>query len=187
MAYQQIIQGCQRHERNAQRQLFEEFNNLLMGIAMRYSKNKVQAKEIFALGFTAICEEIIEIKKDHDLEAWLRKKMIQHAVKYLRSRRQEYFITSTVHLLEEDKKAEFDLFHQHMDPDPNSITPVQYLEALQLLPPSFRAIFNLTVIDQFSSEDVSQMLEISPETCRYNLSKAKETLFKNIQHLQYAA
>ena len=187
MSYQQLIQGCQRFDRAAQRKLFEEFYSTMMGIASRYAKNKAQAKEMLPLCFSGICAEIIEIKKDHNLDNWVRRKMIQKCVGYLRARRQEYFITSTVHLIEEEKKVGYDLFHQNLDPDPANITPTQYLEAIQLLPPSFRAVYNLFVIDQFTMDEISELLEISGETCRYNLTKAKEVLFKNIQHLQYAA
>ena len=187
MTHPQLIQGCQRFDRTAQRQMFEEFYNLLFGIALRYSKNKEQAQEMFAKGFSTICSDIIEIKKDHNLESWLRKKMIGNCVLFLRSKRQEYFITSTVHLVGEEKRNEFDLFHQQVDPNPSNISAAQYLEAIQLLPPSFRAVYNLLVVDQYNLENVVDLLEISGETCKYNLNKAKETLFKNIQHLQNAA
>ncbi|MFN6040038.1 MAG: RNA polymerase sigma factor [Bacteroidota bacterium] len=187
MSYNQIIQGCQRLDRNSQRQMFEQFYSLLMGVSLRYSKNSAQAKELLSKGFAELCGSINEIKKDHDLEAWLKRKMICFSVNFLRSKRQEYFITSTVHLVDQEKKASFDLFHQQYDPDYNSLSPSQYLEAIQLLPPSFRSVYNLMVVDQFTVQEVSELLEISEETCKYNLGKAKEVLFKNIQHLQKAA
>ena len=187
MSSQQLIQGCQRFERSSQRQLFEEFYSLIMGIALRYSKNSSQAKEMLTHCFLEICTEINEIKKDQNIEEWLKEKMIKKAVYFLRSKRQEYFITSTVHLLDENKKSTTDLFNQEFEPDANSMSATQYLEAIQLLPPSFRAVYNLIVIDQIQLDEVAGLLEISVETCRYNLNKSKEVLYKNIQHLQKAA
>ena len=46
------------------------------------------------------------------------------------------------------------------------------------LPPSYRAVFNMYVIDGFSHQEISEQLGISVGTCKSNLSKAREHLKK---------
>jgi RNA polymerase sigma factor (sigma-70 family) len=181
-----LLQAFQKNDRSAQRSLFEHYYQKLMGIALRYAKNEQQAKDMLIKGFSKICAEAPELKKDQDFETWITKKMVEYAVNYLRERRQEYFITSTIRISEEPKN-EFDLFHQQLEPDENTLKAQDYIKALQMLPPSFRAVYNMSVIEGYSDEEVSKNLEISVDTCRYNLSKAKSAYYKNLQQVQSAA
>lgn len=181
-----LIQSCQRNDRNAQRQLFELHYNRLMNLFVRYAKSDEQAKDMLCKGFSLICQDIPEFRKEQNFEEWMMKKMVHFAVSYLRERRQEYFITSTVRIAEE-QKSDNDLFSQVQDPDEASLTPEQYVRALQMLPPSFRAVYNMSVIEGYTDDEVSKNLEISVDTCRYNLSKAKSAYYKNLQQIQSAA
>ena len=179
-----LVQQCQKFNREAQRSFYDEVYSKLMSLCLRYSKNKEQAADMFNECFLKICQSFTEIKKGADTEKWLHRKMVEYAVKYLRGRRQEYFITSTVRLSGEDVMPEFDLFHQQLEPDENSLTSDEYLLALQQLPPSFRAAYNMSVIDGLSDDEISKNLEVSTETCKYNLIKAKEIFYKNLTHIQ---
>ncbi|MBC7865193.1 MAG: RNA polymerase sigma factor [Bacteroidia bacterium] len=182
-----LIQSCQKNERSAQRQLFELHYGRLMSLCIRYAKNHEQAKDMLSKGFAKICLDISEFTKEQDFDNWMMKKMVEFAVNYLRERRQEYFITSTVRIAEETMTTEFDLFHQEIEPDESRLSAQDYIKALQMLPPSFRAVYNMSVIEGYSDDQVSQNLEISVDTCRYNLSKAKSAYYKNLQQIQSAA
>jgi RNA polymerase sigma-70 factor (ECF subfamily) len=181
---QSVVQQCQRFNRDAQRSFYEYAYAKSMALCLRYSKNQDQANEMFSQGFLKLCLSIGELKKSQDVDVWIHKKMVEHAVVFLRERRQEYFITSTIRLNGEDVMPEFDLFHQQLEPDESSLTTDEYLSALQALPPSFRAAYNMHVIDGFTDEEISKSLELSPESCKYNLAKAKEIFYKNLTHIQ---
>jgi RNA polymerase sigma factor (sigma-70 family) len=182
-----LIQNCQKNERGAQRQLFELNYGRMMALCMRYARNKEQAKDMLSKGFIKLCADITEYRKEQEFDSWMLRKMSEYAVRYLRDRRQEYYVTTTVRISGEEAPAEFDLFHQQLEPDQNVLTTEQYVQALQLLPPSFRAVYNLCVIEAYTVEDTAKLLEISADTCRYNLGKAKTAFYKNLQHLQSAA
>ena len=185
-----LIQGLQRNERTAQRQVFELFHSSFLNLCFRYAKNSEQAKDMLSRGFAQICLEVGEFDartKNANFDEWILKKMVAFAVKYLRERRQEYFITSTVRMTQEEQKGEIDLFHQQNEPDQDYLKPADYIKALQMLPPSFRAVYNMSVVEGFSDAEVAQNLEINEDTCRYNLSKAKAAYYKNLQQIQNAA
>ena len=182
-----IIIRLQKNNRGAQRQLFELFNTQLMNLCIRYAKNLDQAKDMCSSGFAKTCLDVSEYKKEQDFSEWFTKKMVCFAVKYLRQYRQEYFITSTVRISSDEQKNEFDLFHQQFELDQSMLTAENYIEALQTVPPSFRAVYNMSVIEKFSDAEVAQNLEISEDTCRYNLAKAKAAYYKNLQFIQSAA
>ena len=66
-----------------------------------------------------------------------------------------------------------------MDPQPNALDVMQYAELVNLihkLPPSYRTVFNLYILDGYSHEEIADMLEISIGTSKSNLSRAREKL-----------
>jgi RNA polymerase sigma-70 factor (ECF subfamily) len=46
-----IVVGCQRNDRNAQRQLYERLYGQMMALCMRYASDPQQAQEILNRGF----------------------------------------------------------------------------------------------------------------------------------------
>ena len=56
----------------------------------------------------------------------------------------------------------------------------ELIEQVKKLPPAYRAVFNMYVIDGFSHAEIADHLSISVGTSKSNLSKAKEYLRKII-------
>lgn len=54
----------------------------------------------------------------------------------------------------------------------------ELLKSINQLTPSYRAVFNLFVIDGYSHEEIGKMLNISPGTSKSNLAKARINLQK---------
>ncbi|MEL6803122.1 MAG: sigma factor-like helix-turn-helix DNA-binding protein, partial [Bacteroidota bacterium] len=66
-----------------------------------------------------------------------------------------------------------------------SATPVlseeQILQLIQSLPTGYRTVFNLYTIDGYSHKEIAEKLQISIQTSKSQLSKAKAQLRKKIQ------
>lgn len=50
---------------------------------------------------------------------------------------------------------------------------LEILNAVQQLSPSYRAVFNLYVIEGYSHKEISQLLDVNESTSRSNLVKAR--------------
>lgn len=50
---------------------------------------------------------------------------------------------------------------------------LEILEAVQQLSPSYRAVFNLYIIEGYSHKEISQLLDVNESTSRSNLVKAR--------------
>jgi RNA polymerase sigma factor (sigma-70 family) len=57
----------------------------------------------------------------------------------------------------------------------------QVLDTIQSMKESYRMILNLSLIEGYDSEEIVQLLGISPENCRTLLSRAKASLRKKIE------
>ena len=57
-----------------------------------------------------------------------------------------------------------------------SLTQEQIWRMLDKLPPAYRAVFNLAVVDGFSHEEIAATLQISVGASKSNLSRARQHL-----------
>jgi RNA polymerase sigma-70 factor (ECF subfamily) len=75
----------------------------------------------------------------------------------------------------------------------NSLSPDQSLLYKELvamvkqLPPAYRAVFNMVVIDGLTHHEVAGLLNISVGTSKSNLSRARVLLQKHIKDLEASA
>jgi len=170
---------CQRNDRKAQRFIYETYYGRMMGLCLRYAKNTTQAGEMLNKGFLKVFSSISSYKNQAVFSEWIKDVFVTHAVYFLKSNRAEYYVATTTKA--EEKRHDPDLFHQAENDDPDAIGEEGYVKALQQLPPSFRSVFNMNVIDGYSMKQIAETLEISEETSKLNLEKARYNLFRNVQ------
>jgi len=183
MSEAEIITQCLHNNKDAQRSLFETRFSLLMQMGMRYSKNKAQAKEIVNVGFTEILNNLYLFQKsDMPFEAWMKERFIEGTIQFLKSKKQEYYVATTVRV--DDSKKTDDLFQQVESFDPNDINETDLLKAIQALPPSFRAMFNMCMVDGLNCKRASEILEVSEDTAKNHLEKAMYQLHQHIRNIQ---
>ncbi|MGE7773145.1 RNA polymerase sigma factor [Chitinophaga sp. NPDC101104] len=167
-----IIAGCRNWNRSSQEALYRQFFGYAMAICLRYANNKEEAIEILNDGFLKIFHHIDSYDTSRPFKSWLSKIMANTAIDHLRSRKKIVFT--------EDITQVYDLGM----PDEYAISKLSYEEILQLvqhLPPAYRTVFNLYVLEGFQHQEISNMLGISEGTSKSNLFKAKRILKEKIE------
>lgn len=160
------IAACGRNERWAQALIYKEYYPNMMAICLRYSNNKEDALDILHEGFIKVFRHIEKFKDGTSLSAWIKRIMVNTAIDFYRK---------NVRRRTEDLDTAYSV--QSKDPDVFSqISVKDILSCLQNLTPSYRAVFNLYVIEGYSHREISEQLGISESTSRSNLVKARTKL-----------
>lgn len=158
-----FIQACVRRERWAQKVLYEEYYSRMMGVCLRYATDDEEALDILHEGFIKVFRHIGKYQPGTSLSAWIRRIMVNTAIDYFRknSRRRT-----------ENMDEAYDISTN--DPDAISrCSEQEILEAIQELTPSYRAVFNLYVVEGYAHKEIAEMLDITESTSRSNLVKAR--------------
>lgn len=178
----EFMQLLQKRDPKALKFLFEEYHNKLLAISIRYSKNDSQAQQLFHFSF-AQCFNWLQQERNNKslvLNEFLIDKFIEGAVQFIKSIRNEYYVSSTVYAVEGTNNS-YNLFDNDQWVDLNQVETDVLVQSLQQLVPSQRLVFNLHVIDGKSLNDAANLLESSIETVKSNLEKARYHLQKNIE------
>lgn len=167
---------------SARRQLIEEHYSAFMAMARRYAKNNQQADAFFHNAFIHVFNQLPRYKEEADFDAWMKEHFLSSVIQQLKDNKAEYYVTTTTRV-DDKKKNDSDLFNQAEDDDVNELSAEDFIRGMQQLPASFRAVYNMRVIEQYSFQRISQMLEVSEASAQNTLERAKNQLAKNLQLL----
>ena len=77
---QKLISSCINNERKAQFELYKKCYGLLMGVCLRYQKNREDAEEVLNQGFLKILLNLDKYNTKIPFEAWIRRVMINTVI-----------------------------------------------------------------------------------------------------------
>ena len=170
MSLKQLIQKCREKNAKAQSELYHLFSGKLFSICLKYSRSYTEAEDNLQDAFVTIFNKIGQYKEKGSFEGWLKRITINTALQKYRTDK------GVLNLVNEEVAIEDDVFV-----DSDSI-PIDYLlKIIQELPDRYRLVFNLYVLDDFSHQDIADLLEISVGTSKSNLSRAKQLLKEQIE------
>ena len=166
-----ILKGCREGKRIAQKQLYDKYVSLMLAICLRYSKSRDEAEDLIQEGFLKIFHNINTYRKHGSLEGWIKRIMINHALNQYKKNRKIPFAED----VDEINENEILFF----DEEPENIEPVPaetLLAMIQSLPEGYRMVFNLYVFEKYSHKEIAEAMNISENTSKTQLMKARRQL-----------
>ncbi|MBL7835219.1 MAG: RNA polymerase sigma factor [Cyclobacteriaceae bacterium] len=162
-----LLEGCKKNDRESQRLLYQHYYAYAMSICVRYSHSFEEAKEIVNDGFMKVYQKIDQHETESSFKGWMRRIMINAAIDHYRKESKHY------HHVEASPDK---VFEPAVGTVLDDISYAELIGMIQNLSPAYRAVFNLHVIDGFTHEEISGILNISEGTSKSNLAKARENL-----------
>lgn len=172
---QEIISGCLRKKRSAQKALYDRYHPVLMGICLRYGKSKSEAEDVLLMGLTRIFKKINSYNGKGSFEGWMKKIMVNIAIDNYRKNFKHYFHDD----IEEVKTDEVGY-----DFIPDSFAIKDILKTIQQLPAGYRIVFNLFAIEGYSHKEIAERLNVSESTSKTQLLKARNKLRNKLLQLE---
>lgn len=169
---EKIIQGCRKGKRKSQKLLYEKFNKKLFVVCMRYSRGRLDAEDILQDAFVNIYANIAKFRQDCPLEQWMKRIVVNTALKHYRSRIHQYPPYDVDQLEDQLPDQEFTLSNFNFK---------ELLAMIQKLPERCQVVFNLFAIEGYQHNEIAEMLEISTGTSKSQFSRAKVLLQEMIR------
>jgi RNA polymerase sigma-70 factor (ECF subfamily) len=162
-----ILKGCKNGDKAAQRQFYEVFKKLVFSVVMRYAKDVPEAEDMMQDAFIKLYRDLYQYQPSGALGAWVRRVTVNTALMHLRKKKVLY---SEIELydLPEIHHSSSDVF--------DTIGAAEIMKMVQQLPDGYRIIFNLYVVEGYTHKEIASQLNISVNTSKSQLSRAKKML-----------
>jgi len=175
----EIIEGCCHNDRKAQKDLYERYSSILLGVCIRYSGRRDEAEDILQDGLIKIYFNIKDFAGKGSFINWMKKIMVNTAIThYHRNLKHQY------HQDIEDIRE--------MDIEGASLSGAEFtrdelFNVIKELPHGYRMVFNLYAVEGYKHKEIAEMLEIDVNTSKSQYSRAKGLIRKKLGSLKKIA
>lgn len=168
MILEKLISECQKNQPKAQEQLYRLFEKKFFGLCLKYSSSYADAQDNFQEGFLIIFRKINQYSGKGSFEGWAKRILINNAL-------QKYKGVRFMEVLN-DNIPDVDV-----EIDEEEISLDYLMQIIHELPDQYRIVFSLYVLDDYSHQEISEMLSISTGTTKSNLHRARLLLKEKIE------
>jgi RNA polymerase sigma factor (sigma-70 family) len=161
-----MINGCIDGKRPYQKMLYDRFASKMLGVCMRYAKDRAEAEDMLQEGFIKVFKNLARFKYEGSFEGWVRRIMVFTAINFFKHRSRNF-------------KEDLDQVNYDAPFDDNIISQISAKEIIALvqqLPEGYRLVFNLFAIEGYSHKEIADILDIAVGTSKSQYSRARNAM-----------
>ena len=166
-----IISACIAGDQTAQKALITTFLSYAKTVCYPYVANKQEAEEVINDGFLKVFNNLNKYDHARPFKSWFKSILINTAIDHYRKN------------VNQLRQVNIDYANLSYE-DSGIISKISADEILQLvqkLPPTYRMVFNLYVIEGYNHREIAELLNIKEGTSKSNLQDARKKLQSMIQ------
>ncbi len=170
---QKIHRLCLMGDRRSQNRLFTLHRGPLYALCLRFARDSDEAQDLLQEGFIQIFKDLHQFDpSEGTLLPWMRRVVINACLRFRRRNR-----LALVRLDPEQHAKSYTVTEA-----PTVMNTASALtKYLDLLPTGYRTVFNLHVLEGYSHPEIASLLDITVNTSKSQLSKAKAFLRRKIR------
>lgn len=165
------IKRCLHNDRVAQKELYDLYKTNMFVLCQMYFSDREEAKDALQDGFIKVFRDLYQYDNSKGaLSSWIRKVMVNTCLEKLRKNKVNF--------------QPIDDIQSNVGYDSNILSDLMVKDLtrlIQLLPIGYRTVFNLYVVEGYTHMEISDQLNISENTSKTQLMKAKNMLRNKIE------
>jgi RNA polymerase sigma factor (sigma-70 family) len=168
--HQDIIDACKAGDRNAQFRIYKLYYKAMYNTSLRIVNDSQEAEDIMQESFLQAFQRIHSYSGEGSFGSWLKRIVINKSLDALRKRKDQVSI--------EEVNLEFAEIAEENREEEIRLQVAEVKEAIGELPEEYRVIITLFLLEQYSHEEISEMLHITNNLSRTRLVRAKQKVLK---------
>ena len=170
-----LIEKLKKNDRKAQEAFYRFFAPKMFGVCMRFSTDSDDAEDIMQEGFIRVFRYVKDFRGEGSFDGWVRRTIVNTAINHYKRRIKRSFTKPIEHA---GSAAGFDAnIIERMSAD-------EILVVIKELPDGYRTVFNLNIIEGYTHKEIGEMLGISENTSKSQLSRARASLQKKLEKIK---
>lgn len=148
--------------------MYEKYSSRMFSVCLRYARDRDDAKDLLQEGFVTVFTKIGTFNSAGSLEGWMRRIFVNTALMKLRK----------ADILRDAADVDGAAAARVPDVDDvlSGVSGKDIMKLISAMPDGFRVVFNMSVIEGYSHQEIAQALGISEGTSRSQLSRARTWL-----------
>lgn len=166
-----FIKRLKKKDKKAQELFYQQLAPKMYGICIRFSSSHADADDILQEGFIRVFTHLKGFRGEGSIEGWVRKTIVNTAINFYKKRIKRGVSVDLDYIKANPNAKTFAIEKMAAD---------ELLGLIRNLPDGYRTVFNLNVIEGYTHKEIGEMLEISENTSKSQLSRARTMLKRKI-------
>ena len=169
-----LLEGCKRGERRTQELLYKVLASKMLGVCMRYAKDRFEAEDILQMGFVKVFQKVSEFRSDGSFEGWIRRIMVNTAIETYRKNQRGMTVVD-IDEVYDAPQVTFDM---------SGLEVRDLMALIQQLSAGYKLVFNLYAIEGYSHKEIAAQLGITEGASKSQLSRARAILKEKLMKIE---
>lgn len=174
---EELINRCLQNDAKAQEQFYKRFAPKMYGVCLRFAKSQMEADDILQEGFIKVFINLKSYRNEGSLEGWIRRTIVNTAINLFKKNAKHQ---NDIDIEKTNAASQLNYSARAID----NLNMEELLKLISKLPAGYKMVFNLNVIEGYTHKEIGELLQISENTSKSQLSRARQTLQKQIAELQ---
>jgi RNA polymerase sigma-70 factor (ECF subfamily) len=171
--HQEIIDACKAGDRNAQFRIYKLYYKAMYNTSLRIVNDTMEAEDIMQEAFLQAFQRIHTYTGEGSFGSWLKRIVTNKSLDAIRKRKNKVSM--------EEGKMDFPDIAEENKEEEFQLQVAEVKGAIGELPEEYRLVINLFLVEQYSHEEISEMLQISNNLSRTRLVRAKQKVLKMLK------
>lgn len=164
--HQELIDKCRVNDRVAQYEIYKLYSKAMFNTALRVLGSREEAEDILQDSFVSAFRNLGSYREDAPFGAWLKRIVLNKSISRTKQRKD-------LQPLSEGDEAYYFEWEEDGGPELN-LESVK--SAIAELPPGFRTVLTMYLLEGFDHREISEVLGISESTSKSQYNRAKKKL-----------
>lgn len=169
---------CEQGDRKSQMKVYDQYAKGMYHVALRIVQDTHLAEDIMQESMITAFTKMKQWNRTATFGSWLKRIVINNSLSHVRKHGKYQTVNYDDVAYEMEQTAE-----ESIDMEAAGATAQKVLQVMKKLKDSYREILTLSLIEGMDNEEISEILGISNGTCRTTISRAKDSLRKEMQRL----
>ncbi len=178
-----IREGNRYQQQQAFKKLLSKYRGQIYNLILKIVHNPNEVEDLVQETFSKTFNSIANFNKEYAFSTWLYRIATNSSIDYLRKRRLKTFSIDNP-IKTKDDEYTVEIPDSSDEPEKNvmqSQRDALVREAIEQLPPKYRAVIEMRHLQELSYEEIAEQLKIPLGTVKAHIFRAREMLYKMLR------
>ncbi|MEZ4888970.1 MAG: sigma-70 family RNA polymerase sigma factor [Chitinophagales bacterium] len=167
--HKDIVERCQKGNRQAQQQLYQLYAMAMYNITLRIMGKPEDAEDVLQDAFIDVFTKINSFRGEASIGAWIKRIVINKSLNAVKKKK---LMVTDIETVEKDNFVS-DYDNGFDEPQAPSFTVSDIQRAIETLPDGYRVVMSLFMFEGYSHQEIAEELNITESTSKSQYSRAK--------------
>lgn len=170
--HRELIEQCQQGNRQAQFDLYKQYNRAMYNVCLRMLSNEHDAEDVLQMSFVQVFRKIDSFRYESAIGAWIKRIVVNNCINFLKKRRLQF----------SEWDAKLDPVDEDSEPPiPAGLNVTKVKNAMTKLSEGYRTVFSLYALEGYDHQEIAGILGVSEATSKSQYCRARKKLKEILQ------